>query len=88
MSPTRNPEETDMSKPKQTKTDKVRAMLARPQGATLESICKATGWQPHSARAALSGLRKAGATIVREAPVDGKGGGSIYRITATSEVDA
>jgi hypothetical protein len=63
-------------------------MLACPQGATLEAICKATGWQPHSARAALSGLRKAGATIEREALVDGKGGGSACRITATSEVDA
>jgi hypothetical protein len=39
-------------------------------------------------RAALSGLRKAGATIEREAPVVGKGGGSVCRITATSEVDA
>jgi hypothetical protein len=34
----------------------------------------------------LSGLRKAGATIEREAPTDGNGGGSVYRITATSEV--
>jgi hypothetical protein len=75
-----------MSKRTQTKTDKVRAMLARPQGATLEAICKATCWQPHSARAVLSGLRKAGATIEREAPTDGNGGGSVYRITATSEV--
>ena len=77
-----------MSKSKQTKTEKVRAMLTRPGGAPLEEICKATGWQPHSARAALSGLRKEGATIDREAPDDGKGGGSVYRITATSEVDA
>lgn len=77
-----------MSKRTQTKTDKVRAMLARPQGATLEAICKATGWQPHSARAVLSGLRKAGATIDREAPDEGKGGGSVYRITATSETSA
>ena len=74
-----------MAKPRQTKTDKVRAMLARPQGATLEAICKATGWQPHSARAVLSGLRKAGDTIEREALADGKGGGSVYRITAASE---
>ena len=83
--PTREPEEIDMSKSKQTKTEKVCAMLARPQGATLEAICKATGWQPHSARAALSGHRKAGATIEREAPTDGKASGSVYRITAQTE---
>lgn len=70
-----------MSKPKQTKTGKVRAMLTRPQGASLEVICKATGWQKHSARAVLSGLRKAGYTIEREAQEE-KGAGSVYRITA------
>jgi hypothetical protein len=74
-----------MSKPKQTKTDRVRTMLARPQGASLEAICKATGWQPHSARAVLSGLRKAGYTIERSAPEGGKPGGSVYRITAEPE---
>lgn len=73
-----------MPKPKQTKTEKVRAMLARPQGASLAAICKATGWQPHSARAVLSGLRKAGYTVEREAAEE-KGGPSIYRITATPE---
>ncbi len=74
-----------MSKPKQTKTEKVRAMLTRPQGARLEAICKATGWQPHSARAILSGFRKAGYTVERRAPEAGKLGGSVYRITAAPE---
>lgn len=74
-----------MAKAKQTKTDKVRAMLARPQGAGLEAICRATGWQPHSARAVLSGLRKAGFTIEREMPEGSKTGASIYRITASPE---
>lgn len=64
---------------KQTKADKVRKLLARPSGATLDAICKATGWQPHSARAALSGLRKAGCLIERETGT-GKSG-SVYRIT-------
>lgn len=74
-----------MAKAKQTKTDKVRAMLARPQGAGLEAICRATGWQPHSARAALSGLRKAGYVIDREIPEGSKTGTSVYRITASPE---
>lgn len=74
-----------MSKSKQTKTDKVRAMLSQSKGARLEAICKATGWQPHSARAVLSGLRKAGYTIEREIPEGAKPGASIYRITASPE---
>ncbi|MEW2911462.1 DUF3489 domain-containing protein [Leisingera sp. JC11] len=73
-----------MPKPKQTKTEKVRAMLARPQGASVEAICKATGWQPHSTRSALSGLRKAGHTVERQAAA-GNGGQSLYRITAEPE---
>lgn len=56
-------------------------MLKRPSGATLDAICKATGWQPHSARAVLSGLRKAGYTVERHAGA-GKDGTSVYRITA------
>ena len=74
-----------MAKAKHTKIDKVRSMLGRPQGARLDAICKATGWQPHSARAALSGLRKAGYTIEREAAGDGRGGSSTYRITSAPE---
>ncbi len=52
-----------MSKSKQTKIDKVQHLLRRPSGASLEALCKATEWQPHSVRAALSGLRKKGVTI-------------------------
>ena len=73
---------------RQTKTDKVRAMLSRPRGASLVAICKATGWQPHSARAALSGLRTSGYAIERERPEDNKAGASIYRITAQPGVGA
>lgn len=67
-----------MAKAIQTKTDKVRKTLTRPQGASLEKICTATGWQTHSARAALNGLRKAGHTIERTGP-DGKQSTSVYR---------
>lgn len=54
-----------MTKRRPTKTAKVQAMLQRPSGASLQAICKATGWQPHSARAALSTLRKKGVSIER-----------------------
>ncbi|MFC3615277.1 DUF3489 domain-containing protein [Lutimaribacter marinistellae] len=61
-----------MTNRKQTKIGKVQAMLRRPSGASLAAICKATGWQAHSARAALSTLRKTGATIDRRQAADGK----------------
>ena len=56
-------------------------MLARPQDARPDAICKATGWPPHSARAALGGLRQAGYTIGRQPAGDGKGGSPTCRIT-------
>ena len=41
------------------------ALLERQQGATLDEMVEATGWLPHTTRAALTGLRKKGRTIVR-----------------------
>lgn len=45
------------------KRDHVAAMLVRDEGATTEQLIAATGWLPHTTRAALSGLRKAGYVI-------------------------
>ena len=39
------------------------ALLQRTEGATLAEITDTTGWQAHSARAALTGLKKKGHTI-------------------------
>ena len=47
------------------KIAKVIALLERDEGATLEEMTKATGWQPHSARAALTGLKKKGHSIAK-----------------------
>lgn len=33
-------------------------MLQRPEGATIQQICAATGWQPHSVRGAFAGALK------------------------------
>jgi len=54
------------------------ALLQRPQGATLEAMQAATGWQAHSVRGALSGSLKRGKglTIVSEKT----DGGRVYRI--------
>ena len=51
---------------KTTKTDAVLKLLERQQGATVAQLQKATGWQPHSVRAALTGLRKKDHGIRRE----------------------
>ena len=43
-----------------TKTSIVVDLLRRPEGATLTELIDATGWLPHTTRAALTGLRKKG----------------------------
>jgi hypothetical protein len=46
-----------------TKIDAVISLLRREEGATLGELVEATGWLPHTTRAALTGLRKKGHTI-------------------------
>ena len=70
--------------PRETKTAILRKLLSRKAGADLAALQAATGWQPHSVRAALSGLRKAGYTIDRADPAK-VGGGAVYRITSGPE---
>lgn len=41
-----------------TKQAQLVALLRRPQGATIEEIATATGWQNHSVRGAISGTLK------------------------------
>jgi hypothetical protein len=38
-------------------------MVSTEEGATLEELTGATGWLPHTARAALTGLRKRGYNV-------------------------
>ena len=52
------------------KAERVLQMLQREAGATLAQVMEATGWQEHSVRAAITGLRKRGYQIVRRR--DGK----------------
>ena len=47
------------------KTADVLALLRRAEGATLDELVAATGWLPHTTRAALTGLRKKGHAITR-----------------------
>ncbi|MCC0025186.1 MAG: DUF3489 domain-containing protein [Hyphomicrobiaceae bacterium] len=52
--------------------------LGKKGGATIEDLCTVSGWQSHSVRAAMTGLKKKGYVISRTR-TDGK---SVYAITA------
>lgn len=61
-------------------------LLSRKSGADAVSISKKFGWQPHTTRAALSGLRKAGFDITKESA--GAGKPTRYRIVSAPNVAA
>ena len=65
---------------RETKIGKVIALLERKDGATLDEMVEATGWLPHTVRAALTGLKKKGHTIKR----DKRGNATCYRITGSA----
>jgi len=54
-------------------------LMRRKQGATVTGLQDATGWQPHSVRAALSGVRKKGVGITRSKNPKGD---TVYRAEA------
>lgn len=64
-----------------TKAAMVTKILSREKGATLLEMSKATGWQPHSCRAFLTGLRKKG-DILKEERSDGQ---LSYRIARVAD---
>ena len=75
--------ETAAAKPatlanRETKRDQLVKLLRRKTGADVPTISAKMGWQAHSTRAALTGLRKAGFTL--EATKPETGGLSRYRI--------
>ena len=47
-------------------------LLRRQQGATLDELIAATGWLPHTTRAALTGLRRKGCTLEKSSRAGGK----------------
>ncbi len=53
------------------KSATVEQLLTREGGTSLDELTSATGWQPHSCRAFLTGLRKKGWAINRQKREDG-----------------
>jgi hypothetical protein len=76
MSDTRKPDDQRRTSKKAT----IEALVGRKEGAAITELMTATGWQEHSVRAALTGLRKAGHVITRERLDDS---GTRYRIAET-----
>ncbi len=64
-----------------TKQAQLLALLTRANGAAMSEMTKATGWQSHSVRAALTGLRKRGHEIERSV----EAGASRYRVIGHRE---
>src|ERR687892_493882 len=73
-----------------TKQARMIELLKRPEGATVEQIAEATGWQHHTVRGAISGAlkKKLGLTVeatrTREVgpnKTGAKGSSTVYRIT-------
>jgi len=63
-----------------TKAATVVALLRREEGATLAELIAATGWLPHTTRAALTGLKKKGHFMERSQRDDV----SCYRIVGAA----
>jgi hypothetical protein len=63
-----------------TKIAMVTGLLQREEGASLAELVQATGWLPHTTRAALTGLRKKGHGIIRT----DRDGVSRYHIAAAA----
>jgi Protein of unknown function (DUF3489) len=64
------------------KLDRLLGMVSTDEGATLDELIGATGWLPHTARAALTGLRKRGydVRLVR----GDRETAAAYRVTSTA----
>ena len=64
--------------PKPGKIDKIIALMRRPKGASINDLTKATAWQAHSVRGAISGTlrKKQGLNVVSEKSGDVR----LYRI--------
>ena len=64
-----------------TKSEKLLTLLQTGTGASLEDMVEATGWLPHTARAAMTGLRKKGHVIEKHV----EGNTTMWSVKAVAE---
>lgn len=62
------------------KAGRLLAMLRDGSGASLDEMMEATGWQAHTVRAAMTGLRKRGHAIERHL----EGSVTVWRVAETA----
>ena len=72
--------EPEASPLRPTKAGLLLALVGRPEGAVMSDLIEATGWLPHTVRAALTGLRRKGHAIGR----GDRDGRSCYHIGSVS----
>jgi hypothetical protein len=73
-------EDQDAREPRAgSKQAQIIALMQRKAGASLAAMVDATGWLPHTTRAALTGLRQKGYAIERDKSPHGK---TVYRLPA------
>ena len=70
--------------PANTKLAKLITMLERPEGASVAEIGQRLGWLPHTVRAAVTGLRRAGRAVTRSKDADDR---SVYRLAPVETSD-
>ena len=74
--------EADAKRP--SKQDAVIAMLRRPEGATVDEVANATGWQRHTVRGVFSGTLKKKLGLTLASAKDERG--RVYRIPGPASV--
>lgn len=82
--PATEPRPADQEPKPKTKTTLLLELLTRPEGATLDQMVEASGWLPHTTRAALTGLKKKGHEVT-SAKADGV---RTYRLIKSQGVQA
>jgi DNA-binding IclR family transcriptional regulator len=75
---TKSKSDGEAAAPRATKASIVLDLLRRENGATLAELVDATGWLPHTTRAALTGLRKKGHVLDKST----RDNATCYRIEA------
>ena len=68
-----------------TKKDQLIKLLGTKSGADIKSLSEKLGWQQHTTRAAMSGLRKSGFSIIGTKPA--KGELALYRLRSSPAPD-